>query len=137
MPATIAAMVAATCAVSRSSSAIVVAICSVEVDVLFASSLTSSATTVKPSPSSPARAASMVALRASSRVCPAMPLTRVAVSATRRRLRSGEAITSSARRASATTASVAASAAEIPLSMVSAACRTSPTWSVTRRSSSR
>ena len=40
--------------------------------VSAASDLTSPATTVKPSPASPARAASMVALRASRWVCPAM-----------------------------------------------------------------
>ena len=135
MPATMAAMVPAISAVSRSSSPMVSAICSVEFEVVVASSLTSSATTVKPRPSSPARAASMVAFSASSRVCPAMPWTRAAVAATRRRLCSSEAMTSSARRAWSTTAEVAVPVAEISLSMVSAACRTSATWSVTSRSS--
>ena len=119
MPATIAEMVPAISAVSRSSSSMVSAICSVDREVVVASSLTSSATTVKPRPSSPARAASMVAFSASSRVWPAMPCTSAAVAATRRRLCSSEAITSSARRAWSTTAEVAASVAEISLSMVS------------------
>ena len=42
--------------------------------VSWASSLTSLATTAKPLPASPARAASIVALRASRLVCSAMPL---------------------------------------------------------------
>jgi len=41
--------------------------------VLFASSFTSDATTAKPLPASPARAASMAALSASRFVCLAMP----------------------------------------------------------------
>jgi hypothetical protein len=127
MPVTIAAIVPDISAVSCSSSSMVCAICSVDRDVVVASSFTSSATTVNPSPSSPARAASMVALRASSRVCPAMPLTSSAVAATRRRLSSSDTITSSARRACPTTAAVASPVAEISRSMVSEAVRTSPT----------
>ena len=52
---------------------IICSISSVEFWVRCASERTSSATTAKPRPASPARAASMAALRASRLVCPAMP----------------------------------------------------------------
>lgn len=65
-------MVATEASVDCAISATFVAISSVARAVCVARLFTSVATTAKPRPASPARAASMVALRASKFVCPAM-----------------------------------------------------------------
>ncbi len=72
-----------------------------------ASSFTSAATTEKPRPASPARAASMVALSASSEVCPAMALISLITSSMRPAAAPSVRMVSSARASSAAVRSLA------------------------------
>ena len=64
-----------TSAASRVTASSTGAMVPIALDVCWARSLTSPATTAKPAPADPARAASMVAFRASRWVCPAMAVT--------------------------------------------------------------